>query len=237
MNISTLFIKLFIILEISLLSIKGFSQEEMDNIDLNRIPQKKIRNFIIAQKAQNFMNFSEIQSSCKNEKNLSGFFKQEFAFIIKENPDKVWNNYITTSPAVSWNGKIISFGLMFSKLTGFIMYRDDNNYTGLETGQVLYLNLKFLRGIYNLAVGLEIISIDDENKSIKFSYLDDGKTKGWQTFHVIVTENGYTKIIYSAFYKSNSLFRDKFLYPHFHHKAIKEFHFIMKNILIKNNKT
>ncbi|MFC2137641.1 hypothetical protein ACFLTE_05650 [Bacteroidota bacterium] len=204
----------------------------MSNIDLNRISQKKIRKFIISQKDQNITNFSGILSSCNKEKDLSGFFKREFAFIIKEDPDKVWNRYNTISPTESWNGRIISFGLLFSKSTGFIMYNDDDNFSGLDTGQVLYLNLKFLWGIYNLAVGLVIISIDNENKSITFSYLDEGKTEGLQTIHIATTKKGYSKIIYSAFYKSNSAFRDKFLYPYFHHKAIKEFHRNMKSIIL-----
>jgi len=230
-----LYIRCFLLLGISLFSLEGFSQNEMHNIDLNCISQKKIRKFIISQKDQNITDFSGILSGYNEKEDLSGLFKREFAFIIKENFDMVWNKYITVSPAESWNGRIISFGLLISKSTGFVMYNKDETFSGLDTSQVLYLNLKFLFGVYNLAVGLEIIGIDNVNKSISFSYLDEGKAQGLQTIHIVSTKKGYSKIIYRAYYKSNSAFRDRFLYPFFHHKVIREFHRNMKYIILSND--
>jgi hypothetical protein len=84
--------------------------------------------------------------------------------------------------------------------------------------------------LYNLAVAFEIIAIDVLNREIIFSYVEGGKSQGEQSIQFIDTKDGYTEIIHSTLFKSDSKFRDKFLYPKFHIKAINEFH---KNILRK----
>jgi hypothetical protein len=114
------------------------------------------------------------------------------------------------------------------------MYRSDHEYAELDTGQVFFVNLKLLRGIYNLAVGLEIITIDSQNKTIQFSYVKGGKSEGVQTIRFFETEEGSTKILHISEFRSNSHFRDKRLYPRFHKKFIYEFH---ENMLLSLGKT
>jgi hypothetical protein len=208
----------------SLLSINSFSQYCLEDIDLNRIPQKKIRNFILAQEKNHVNKFSQIEPSWEQGQDMSSFHDLESTYIVKDSLEKVWELYKSVSPAISWNGRIISFGLLFVKGTNFVMYHDDNTYSRLDTGQVFYVNLKLLLGIYNLAVGLEIVGIDSVNKSIRFSYIHGGKSEGEQTIHFVNFDNGYTKIIHSTAFKSDSKFRDRYLYPHFHKKSINEFH-------------
>ena len=51
-----------------------------------------------------------------------------------------------------------------------------------------------------------------------------GKARGLQKIQLVETPEGYTRIIHITYFRSNSRFRDKALYPHFHKKAITEFH-------------
>jgi hypothetical protein len=217
---------------LSLVSIIGYSQNELSDIDLNRVPQKKIRNFIDTQIKNHVDHFSDVKASWKEGQDIKQYWQLESTYIIKDSPEKVWRLYKTVSPAVSWNGRIISFGLLLSTRSNYVMYNTDNNFSEIDTGQVFYVNLKILLGIYNLAVGLEIVSIDDVNKSIVFSYIKGGKSQGEQTVHFVGTEEGYTRIIHSTAFKSDSKFRDKFLYPYFHKKSINEFHRNIMNSLL-----
>jgi hypothetical protein len=229
LRIITKYFKCYLFLVLGLVTIKCYSQDSLDKLNLNRIPQKKIRNFILAQEKNHVNKFSEVEPSWEQGQDMSSFHDLESTYIIKDSLEKVWKLYKSVSPAVSWNGRIISFGLLFVKGTNFVMYHDDNTYPRLDTGQVFYVNLKLLMGIYNLAVGLEIVDIDSVNKSIRFSYIHGGKSEGEQTIQFVSFDHGYTKIIHSTAFKSDSKFRDRYLYPHFHKKSINEFH---HNILV-----
>jgi hypothetical protein len=218
----------------SLYSIFGYSQTSLDEIDMQKIPQKKIRSFINQQKSNNIHRFCDVKPTFYIGQDESSYREVEKKYLIKENINKVWDTYRSTSPSISWNGKIISFGLLVSKGTDKVMYRNEK-FAGVDTGQVVYVNLKLLGGIYNLAVAFEIVDIDLINREIIFSYIEGGKSRGEQLIQFIDTKEGYTEIIHRTFFKSDSKFRDKFLYPPFHIRAINEFHRNMIEVLFKNN--
>lgn len=218
-------------------SFTGSSQSTLTEIDYSRIPQRKIRHFIDNQIDDNKVKFSDIEPSydMNAEEHDENYHLVEDVFIFKERLEKVWNSYCSTEMAESWNGKKISFGLLLSKWTEFIMYcSDHNNTAALDTGQVFFVNLKLLRGIYNLAVGFEVVNIDPQNRTIQFSYVKGGKSEGVQTIHFTETEEGNTMIVHTSAFRSHSKFRDKRLYPRFHKKFIYEFH---ENMLLSIGKT
>jgi hypothetical protein len=131
---------------------------------------------------------------------------------------------------------MVSFGLLVSTWNNEILYRGDQNYTGIDTGQVIFVNLRILKGLYNLAVGLEIVDIDNTRKSITYSYIKGGKSRGKQTLYFRPTGKGYTRIIHQTAFKGDSFIRDRYLYPYFHRIAINEFHRNMKKCMRENNK-
>jgi hypothetical protein len=94
-----------------------------------------------------------------------------------------------------------------------------------------------MKGLYNLAVGLQIIEIDSVNRTITYSYIKGGKSRGEQTIYFVPTKKGYTEIIHRTAFKGSSLFRDYYLYPWFHRIAINEFHRNMKKSILGVNKT
>jgi hypothetical protein len=228
--------KLYCILGILVFGVYAYPQDCFNDIDLKRIPQKKIRNFITKQIDNHVTQFSDVEASWNLDPDIRNYHELESEYYIKDSLQKVWKLYKSVSPSIAWNGRIVSFGLLFSKNTNFLMYQNENTYKHIETGQVFYINLKVLRGMYNLAVGLEIIGIDTLNMTIRFSYIVGGKSLGEQTIHFISTEDGFTKIVHSTAFRSSSKFRDKFLYPFFHQKAIDEFHHNIVNNLISEGK-
>jgi len=205
-----------------------YPQMNLNDIDFSRIPQKKIKDFINNQIRNHILKFTDLKPSCCDVLQLSVYNTLVKTYLVKDKIENVWSLYKFLSPDEIWQGKMASFGMLYSKRENFIIYKNDNNYKGIETGQILYVNLKFLRGIYNLALAFEIVEVDNTEKVIEFSYVDYGKAKGKQRIQLIDLKDGTTKIIHSTFFKSNSNFRDKVLYPFFHKKAINEFHYNVK---------
>jgi hypothetical protein len=125
--------------------------------------------------------------------------------------------------------------MIYCRSSESIIYADEM-LNGLEEGRIYYLNLKILGGIYNLPVAFEITNIDPDNKTVEFSYLKGGKARGKQWIRLEESPEGYTKIIHQTLVKSDSNFRDKYLYPYFHNKLINEFHLNMKRIITARSK-
>jgi hypothetical protein len=126
---------------------------------------------------------------------------------------------------------MISFGMLVSKRQSRIQYRNDTYFAGIDTGQVFFVNLRIMGGLYNLAVGLQIVEIDTVGRSIRFSYLKGGKSMGQQLISFVPTSKGHTHIKHSTVFKSDSYLRDRYLYPYFHRIAINEFHRNMKKAM------
>ncbi len=215
---------------VSILPLKA--QNAADEIDFTKIPQRTIRTLIQHQFDQNHLqHFKELNATYHTGQNLHGYRKTESVYYLRETPDNVWKTYQATSPAASWNGKMVSFGVLISKWNDSILYRNDVQFAGIDTGQVFFINLRIMKGLYNLAVGLEIVNIDPLKRSITFSYLEGGKSRGEQTIYFVPTKKGYTRIVHQTNFKSDSYLRDCYLYPYFHRIAINEFHRNMRRSL------
>lgn len=224
--------KLFIFALI-LLNITLYGQQEIDSLNLNLIPYKKVRNYILEIKNQNICLFSELKPSWKSDCSNTGYHIQEKTYFVKDNLSKVWDKYRTTSPAEAWHGKKVMFGFMFSKKNNEPVFAGDD-FAEIDTGQVIFLNLKLLK-FYNLAMAFEIISVNTENKTIEFSYIDGNVSSGKQSLQFLTTDDGYTQIIHSSFFASDSKLRDKVLYPFFHTRTTNEFHRIMRKIISQDS--
>ena len=220
MSLHRKFIFLFCLLGFS---INCLAQMTLDDIDMKRIPQKKVRAYIQGQKLINIRKFSDLIPTCCNGQDLTSYHKIKKTYNTKENINQLWEKYKSVSPAELWNSKMVSFSFLYSMLDNKIMY-PDGVYSGIQPGQVLYLNMRILKGIYSLALAFEIVNVDDDNKIIEFSYVNGGKSVGKQIIQLVQTTEGFTQITHQSIFKSNSRFRDKALYPVFHNKLTKQFH-------------
>ncbi|HSH18907.1 MAG TPA: hypothetical protein VLA03_00555, partial [Draconibacterium sp.] len=112
-----------------LLFLIGFqvnSQICLNDIELDRISQDKVQEFVGWQQEHGVETFDELKPSLQSDSDVKGYFIHENVYQVKKNLDEVWNRYIHVSPCKSWNGRKVSFGFLFSKKENRIVYRDQN---------------------------------------------------------------------------------------------------------------
>lgn len=175
--------------------------------------------------------FGRLNSLCykKGDKTYRKHLKK---FTFSHPIDEVWKVYKSIRPEEVWTGVMVRFGLQYSRSQNTITYPGDTQYVGIEEGQIIILNLVILNGLLNIAVGHEVKEVNEANKFIRICYLETGASVGSQFIRLSKTPDGSTVVTHETFYKSNSWFRDKILYPGLHGKAITEFHNnVKKNLL------
>jgi hypothetical protein len=201
---------------------------EGDLIDFHRIKQDKVKRLLHDNGLNSLKDLSKLKSYCYDQTGGKHYHNHIMSFIIHADIEAVWNGYKTISPQETRKGSMVSFGLMYSRNQNEIMYSDDP-YKGIETGQIIFLNLNLFAGIVHLAVGHEITGVNDTEKTIKICYLQNGASTGTQLIRMLKKNENQTEVIHETWYRSGSLFRDKLLYPGFHEKGLKEFHENVKN--------
>jgi hypothetical protein len=226
-------IKLILILFMFGTSLQTAVSQDVKLIKLEEIPQRKVRNYIKTRSIDRMQEYSSIQPSWKKEIDASGFKIIEKTFFLKFGLSNVWEFYRHASTFKMWNGRSIGFGLLITKCSKIITYAKSINCPEVDTGQVYFLNIKLIKGLINIPVAFQIINIDQLNRTVEFSYIDNNKSTGKQTIQFFDDGAGRTRIVHKSYFKSNSVFRDDWLYPYFHKKFIREFHRNM-NKLINN---
>ncbi len=191
-------------------------------IDFSRIKQQKVRDLLTSHDLEELKDFDRLKSCCYRETDTS-YHSHTKSFIIKADIDKVWEAYSTIHPSVAWDGKMISFGMLYCKENNELVYHDDH-YKRAEVGQIFFVGLRILSGILKLGVAHVITKIDEVNKILNICYLEKGKSEGSQLISMHTTPDGFTKVVHDTKYKSDSAFRDKILYPALHSIAVGEYH-------------
>lgn len=227
---SYLYHNLTLVFIISCLTVfaSGNKPVSIDSVNYRRIEHKKIRKLITMQKKFGISTFDEIHPVCytaPDSLNYRTFTKSQ---LIRQEMDVVWNKLTHQSPSDEFDGHIVTFGLLYSKKYQNLLYPDELS-AGYEEGQVLFFNLRVLKGIKNLAVALEITRLDNDLKEIEYCYVDHGDTKGTQTFSLKPAPHGYTEITQVTKYKCKSRLRDRRLYSFFHERIVNEFFGALKN--------
>lgn len=205
-----------------------YAQLTLENVDYDRIPQKKIKTFIEKQKKIGHEFFSDLIPKCYVEKDSVMYHKVSSSYIIHGNADDVWNEYLSEQPSNAYSGRIVGFGFLYNKDEDKIIYKDDR-FDKMKVGQLFFFNIKLLGGIRNLGIADEVTAIDENLKTIRFCYIQNGKTEGTQEIHLKNTSEGYTEITHDTWYKSKSRFRDNRLYPFFHNRSVNEYHHIIRD--------
>ena len=207
--------------------------QKVQSINLDLIPQRKVRHYIVEKEINSMDNYSEIHASWKDGvTDASKFRIHKKEFVVKDKLSNVWNCYKIANPIDSWNGHFVRFALLISKQTNSVMYtNNDINFSEVDTGQVYFLDLRLLKGLFNVPVAFEIIKVDTINKIMEFSYIDGNKSQGKQVLHFVDNGDGTTRIIHQSYFRSDSRLRDDFFYPYFHTKIIREFHRNMRRLV------
>jgi hypothetical protein len=198
--------------------------------NLSLIIPKKVQAFVVANKLFATTDFAKITSFDATRKDIASFYNHTKTFIIEREIQQVWQAYKNVAPKESWKGKHINFGVLYSKNSNTLSYINDP-YTGIEVGQIILLNISFFWKIINIAVGHQVVAVNEQEKSIRTNYIDGGKAEGTQQFKLEALPNGHTLITHHTVYKSQSKFRDVVLYPILHAKAISSFHHNIKTAM------
>ena len=196
-------------------------------VDFKKVQQKTVKKFIANFGLHKPTGFTEMRPECYDPARESSYHVHRKTFLIRNNVDSVWNAYTTIHPKEAWCGTMVSFGLQYSRKKNSINYLNDD-YSGMEKGQIIILNLRFLWGSFNIAVAHEVSEVNEQNRTIKLCYMRGGASEGSQIITLRETKDGHTEVSHKTFYKSNSNFRDTRLYPRLHTKAITEFHLNVK---------
>ena len=224
-------LKFSLLIIFTFFQIQLHGQSTLDDIKLEQIEQKTIRKYVKRLIKEGKHQFYDIQPSWNRGDDLSLYNKNEMTFFLNTSLKDVWQGYLSINPSKLWNNRSMSKGLMLQKSPAKIFYNKDSS-AYIDTGQVYFLNLKLLSGIYNIAVAFEIITIDTLEMVIEFSYVEGNHSLGVQQIKFIAVDDNSTKIIHTSYFKSHSHFRDKWLYPLFHKKITKNFHKNIRRLLI-----
>lgn len=196
-------------------------------IDFLKIRQKSIHKLFARNKIQTLNHLAGLQSFCYNPQHTRKYHKHLKTFRINAPAEKVWETYKTISPQDTWKGRMVSFGVMYSRRRNQLYFQDDA-YTGIEPGQLIFLNLNLLGNIAHLAVGHEVVDVFEDRKHIRICYVQNGASVGSQLIQIRKVSDTGTDVVHETWYTSGSWFRDKVLYPIFHTRAITEFHMNVK---------
>jgi len=217
------------------LMVSGFisqaSSQVPQTIKLEEIPQRKVRNYMVSSEIDQMDDFSSIHSSWKSNIDEAEFNINEKTFYLNTRLSAVWDCYRHVNFVRAWNGKSVKFGLLIVKSSNSVVYANSLVLPEADTGQVYFLDLRLMKGLFNIPVAFEITRIDERLKILEFSYIDGNKSEGKQTISFFDNGNGTTRIVHKSYFRSNSSFRDNVLYPFFHKKFIREFHENMKEYL------
>lgn len=206
-------------------------QLSFDEINYENIPFQKVVSYIESQqKLANATTLRELEPTCMNTQDFSGFRTYEKRYVVKKKLTDVWSTYKNASPTDAWTTKKSSIGLLYLRNEDALRYSNDTC-NGIRPGQMLYMNLRLVKGLYHLATAFEITKVESESGTIEVNYVESGINEGKQVITMVETPEGYTEIIHQSMIRSDSKFRDLILYPYFHNKLINAFHKKMKKLI------
>lgn len=214
----------------------GYSQLSISDVEKERINWLPVQTYLLDQQNKSIQHFKDFRASWSEAKDTSDFYTYQKVYIIKESIEKVWSVYASTSPNISWKTNRCDLGLLYDRNLDTVLYQGDA-IPALSQGNVLFVNLKLLKGLYQMATAFEITRVSNEQRFIEMSYIQTGAARGKQLIKLESTKNGFTKVTHITRIKSDSKFRDKIAYPFFHNKIIKEFHKKMKRMALEDPST
>lgn len=208
----------------------GYAQTPISSVDLSRIRHKKVRSLVRNQLQLGIKYLSDLTPSCFAKQDSNSYKLLRCTQTIKGKAQRVWSKIKSTRLKDQYCGPMVSMGLLYSGRDDRLFY-DNDEFPGVEEDQIVFLNLRLLHGIRNLAVALKVTRVDDANKTIDLCYLSHGMSEGTQQIRLIEDANGNTIISQETRYRNRSKFREKRLYPFFHRRAINELHSILKRLI------
>ena len=203
----------------------------MSLIDKKRIPFRKVCDVLDKFKLKHVADLYNLKGNGVSEKE-PGYLLHTETYFVDAPRKTVFNQYLQISPAKAWTNSRMDFALMFDKNSGKIYYQDHDDFPAMEPNVLTILNLHFFNRLLQLSVGHEIELIDHEEYLIKSNYLESSVSRGSQFLRFFEDEPAKTRIVHDTYYKSDSKFRDRYIYPPAHTITIGAFHANMKQLIL-----
>lgn len=174
-------------------------------------------------------------SSVDDATNFEEYSYHEKYYTVDYPIEKVWEAYENTKPTECWSGPLTVYKNSCSNQT-FHDFKEANHPTFNK--DCVYLVRLRLIPFVKITVIFKLTKLNRSNKTIEMTYGMENTSHGKQTIQFFV-DGDKTLIKHTAYFKSKSKLRDKYLYPKFHVKYIDEFHANIQKKLIDNdvNKT
>lgn len=218
-------------LNLLLLCLSGqqvFCQFSYNDINWDQIPQKKVRRYLSEQQERaQIMFLSDLRPTCQDSSSLMDLFSYKKSFRVKADRSNVWETYKRSNPTAAWTNRKSACAMVYERSSDHVHYADEE-IDGIEAGQVLFMDLKLLKGLVHLATAFEITRVEDELGVIEINYTEAGVNRGKQIIKMHEAPDGTTIIEHASMISSGRKFRDKILYPYFHNRLINTFHRKMK---------
>lgn len=207
------------------------AQLSYSDIDMDAIPFRKVRSYLDQQQQNaHIEHLADLKTSCDGMHDLGDFFAYKKTYRVKAEKWKVWETYKNASPTQSWTNRKSTCAMVYERNKDRVVY-PEGKIEGIEQGQVLFMDLKLIKGLYHLATAFEITKVEDELGVIQIDYTEAGLNQGMQVIRMMDTEDGYTLIEHASFIRSGHQIRDRYLYPFFHNKLINAFHRKMRRMV------
>lgn len=198
------------------------AQLRLDSLQAQQLSNKVVWKFTQNQKKQGLAYFAELPAGCVGQADTVGYRRQDLSFKSPLNSQNAWQAYKEVLPYETWNHKVLHYNFSYLRQSDSVYYK--SRLTGIREGQLMFFHLKVFGGLKKIGVGFEVTRVDELNQEMEFCYLKNGKAEGTQILRFNTMADGETKIDHITWYKSKSKFRDRYLYPGFHKRFVKEFH-------------
>ena len=197
-------------------------------IDAERIPATQTVAYLKAHALNTGKDLDKILPICHTKD--GDFHLHEKAFEFNHSLNDTWQAYKNIPPGSAWSGSNLMFSFAYDSKPGKISYSEDH-YDGMKENQLVFIVIKLLFGFFKLAVTHFVHTISEDEKKVKLCYVEGGKSSGSQYLYFEELADKKTKVIHHTYYKSESNFRDKWLYPPLHGMIISQFHNNVKKYL------
>jgi len=212
------------------------------NLDFGKLPSS-LKSFF---KKNDYTPLASYESShfvcCK------GWRKHTYHTIYDGTVEEVFMAITQTDARLAWNGNNSSFQFLFRTQEKQLLAADKLYNSGANkidapiyprAGDLVFLELMFVGKLTKIPVAFKIETMElasaKNSARLSFSYVKQNLTQGVQNIYLYERLNNERKrvtgVIHETYFKSDSDFRDKVLYRHFHKIAIKNYHEKMNNRL------
>ncbi len=203
-------------------------ESNYSDYDLLLNKEKDETNSNFTAKEKKLKNF-EISVNDKTE--FEKFSFHEKYYTVNYPINLVWDAYGNTKPNECWSGPLTVY--KNSTLNSSFHNFKEENHPSFNEGCIYLVRLKLIP-LVKITVIFQLTKLDHSEKLIEMTYGMDNTSHGKQTIQFIA-DGDKTLIKHTAYFKSKSKFRDKYLYPKFHVKYIDEFHENIQKKLIDSN--